>query len=173
MSVSSLLGESLLTQGFTGGGNTTVLVPAKPVRVTQAARKATVAQGLTLPYPACANERLQPVKFGPRKMGMTLTAKYRKYLADARAIVKASEIEPFEGDVKVTILVYRMRNKGDIDGIVKAALDVLQACEETGGYGMYKNDSQVGVCTLIREPNDKEDPRIEILCESIRDYKND
>jgi len=63
-------------------------------------------------------------------------------------------LSPLEGDVRLTLKVYRPRKKGDLDNRIKVLADALQ------GYA-YFDDSQIAEIHAYRY-DDKDCPRVEV-----------
>jgi Holliday junction resolvase RusA-like endonuclease len=76
---------------------------------------------------------------------------YKDYVALHCAI---SGIQPLQGEVCVSVDVYRPAKRGDLDNFLKVAIDSLI------GYA-YADDSQIVELHAMRH-DDKDDPRIEI-----------
>lgn len=104
---------------------------------------------LTLPYPPSAN-RLW------RRQGrhMVLSQEARDYKAEVAALAVMSVCEPLDGDIEITLHVYRPRKSGDLSNRIKVLEDSLQ------GYA-YVNDSQIVVIHAYRH-DDKINPRVEV-----------
>jgi len=66
----------------------------------------------------------------------------RTYQADLTARLTKLKRKPYRPPVTVdvTLIWYRGRKQGDLDGRVKVILDAMQA---EGKYGIYENDNQV------------------------------
>ena len=103
----------------------------------------------TLPYPTSVN-RLWTIAKNARRIVPTKGARY--YKQEVGWLL--AETDPLSGMVMLTIRVYRPRKAGDLDNVLKVALD---ACE---GY-MYVNDKQIEEIHAYRF-DDKHNPRIEI-----------
>jgi Holliday junction resolvase RusA-like endonuclease len=105
---------------------------------------------LTLPYPPPVNRMYR--HYNGRTV---LSAEARQYKRDVALIASARGCgEPLEGDVVVTMHIYRPRRVGDLDGRIKALLDALQGV-------CYLDDKQV--CELhAHRHEDKARPRVEV-----------
>lgn len=111
---------------------------------------------LRLPYPPQLNNSKIPTLVGGRPR-MVLSPKARDYK-------KATEhlklgVKPLRGEVSVVIYAYRPRKVGDIDGILKLALDAL-----TGAA--YEDDRQIVKLTVHRR-DDKANPRLVAIVDRI------
>ncbi len=102
---------------------------------------------LTLPVPPSANRYWR-------------SAQGRVYVSqeaqDYKRLVRllASEVEPFEGDVAVSINIYRARKSGDTDNFLKVTFDALKGI-------VYADDSAVVEIHAFRK-DDKANPRVEV-----------
>lgn len=104
---------------------------------------------LTLPYPPSCNAVWRNV------YGRTLlSSKARVYRNRVDSYCHVRRVTPLEGDVMVSIIAYRPRRVGDLDGVLKLTLDSLQ------GWA-FKNDKQV-VRIVAERRDDKANPRVEV-----------
>ncbi len=113
---------------------------------------------LTLPYPPSMNTYW---RFTNR--GVYLSKKGREY----KEIVSAANqaIEPFKDErLLVTIFVSQPdKRKRDLDNILKAILDSLNGIA-------YEDDSQIDELRVIRCAIDKENPRVDIRIDEIKQH---
>jgi crossover junction endodeoxyribonuclease RusA len=101
---------------------------------------------LTLPYPPSLNHAHYNVKGG----GRVLTAKARTFYANAAVIARSAGVERIEGDVVVTLYVYRAATNEDAENRAKFTLDALQGIA-------YDNDKQIVEIHIYRK--DAEQPK--------------
>ena len=116
-----------------------------------------IRQVLTLPFPPSANRYWR----FPRGLGYPLVsrdARAYKKLAAAKALQQG--ITPIDGDVQVRIYAFRPSRRGDIDNMLKVALDSLKGIA-------WKDDSQISFLTVVRF-EDKANPRLEIEFANIQ-----
>jgi len=104
---------------------------------------------VVLPYPPSVNHYL-------RHAGHVV---YRTKAAnDYREIVgwilHDMEVDPLQGALRVSIIAYRPRKAGDIDGILKVSLDAMNKLA-------YNDDKQIVELHVFRR-DDKHNPRLEI-----------
>lgn len=106
----------------------------------------------TLPYPPSVNNYL---RFSPKGFAyITTQAKQYKQVAKLQAL--AQGMRPIsEGEVSLTIKVFRPAKRGDIDNVLKVLLDSLNGVA-------YNDDKQIGELCISRF-EDKENPRVEIF----------
>jgi Holliday junction resolvase RusA-like endonuclease len=78
------------------------------------------------------------------------SAEAREYQADLVARLTKLKRKPYRPPVTldVTLIWYRGRKQGDLDGRVKVLLDCMQCSGEgvgagSGKYGIYENDNQI------------------------------
>lgn len=113
---------------------------AKPSPVTWAtahAEATATGWAFVLPTPERTNAIWRQWK------GRTLvSAKHRQDKATAPG--RFGKIEPFRGDVAVRLVWVRERRSGDVDGRIKATLDLLTA------IGVWLDDAQVADLQVIR-----------------------
>ena len=102
---------------------------------------------LTLDTPPSSNRYWRMGK--NRIYRSTEAVNYCNYVA---LLCNAAGIEPVDGDVAVTLHVYRAAKRGDLDNKIKCLLDSLQ------GYA-YHNDSQIAEIHAMRF-EDKHNPRV-------------
>lgn len=113
---------------------------------------------ITLPYAPSANNYRVPIKLG-KFVRLILSKEARTYFAKAEAIIKAAQLTPLEGPVRLDFAVYRPRRSGDLTNRLKIAEDCLK------GHA-YHDDEQVEHVTA-RRFEDKLNPRIEITVSKI------
>ena len=99
---------------------------------------------LTLPYPPSANRYWR--NFRGR---MVQSKAAREYIEQVRLAHSGHDL--MEGQVVVTVSLYRPRKSGDLDNFFKVALDALQGV-------VYKDDKQVIEIHAYRH-DDKQNPR--------------
>lgn len=104
---------------------------------------------ITLDYPPSSN-RYWRVYNGVVVRSEAATA----YIRHVALICSTAGIQPVDGDVVVTLRVYRPRKSGDLDNRLKVTLDALQ------GYA-YHNDDQIVGIHATRHDN-KDNPRVEV-----------
>lgn len=104
----------------------------------------------TLPYPPSANRYWRNVR------GRTLKSREaRRYAVECQWLARAeSDGALLQGEVAVTLRLYRPSKRGDLDNRIKVVLDALQGVA-------YADDKQVIEIHAYRY-DDKENPRIEI-----------
>lgn len=109
---------------------------------------------LTLPYPPGVNHYYRMVN-----NRMLLSKRGREY-KEAVALVCARAAAPMlEGDLVMTVRLFRPQRSGDIDGRMKGIFDSLQ------GW-IYKNDAQIVEMHVYRG-DDRPNPRVEVEVETI------
>jgi len=104
---------------------------------------------LTLPYPPTLNNM-----FITKGRIRVLSPKARAYKAEVVKRAQIARIEPIEGNVRVTMGIYRPRKIGDIDNLSKAIFDSLKG-------SAWHDDKQVVELHLFRY-DDKDNPRVEL-----------
>lgn len=104
---------------------------------------------LTLPLAPSAN------RYWRHFRGRTVvSAEAREYKETVGWICREHGIEPLEGDVVLTLDVYRARKAGDLDNKIKCCLDALNS-------HTWHDDKQI-VEIHARRFDDKKNPRIEV-----------
>jgi crossover junction endodeoxyribonuclease RusA len=91
----------------------------------------------------------------------------RAYKAQAGWLAKSQNAELLDGDIAVTLKLYRPQKKGDIDNRIKVLLDALQGVA-------FENDSQIVELHVFRY-DDKANPGVEVelwQVENERDEAN-
>lgn len=111
-------------------------------------------EALVLPYPPSTNNLYATVR-GRR----VLTREGRQYKAKATLLALAHGLRPLDGEVSVTLSLYRPRRAGDIDNSLKSVFDSLKGVA-------WHDDSQVKRIEAERF-EDKHNPRVEIVVESV------
>lgn len=86
-----------------------------------------------------------------------LSPKARAYKAEVKKQCQIARIKPIEGNLVVTMHIYRPRKVGDIDNLSKSVFDSLK------GYAWH-DDKQVVELHLYRH-DDKDAPRVELHIE--------
>lgn len=107
---------------------------------------------LTLPYPPSVN-RIWRI-FGNR---IIKSKEGRAYAHTVACMAKARQVTPVDGPLCVTVTAYRPQRRGDLDNVLKAALDALNGVA-------WADDSQV-VELHAKRRDDKHNPRLEVLVE--------
>lgn len=102
---------------------------------------------LTLPFPPLGNRYYRNCRGR-----MVLSKKGREYKDQ---VLKDHGGQQIEGEVRVWIRAFRPRRAGDIDSVLKCALDALQGVA-------YANDKQI-IGLYIDRDDDKKRPRLEVL----------
>jgi len=113
-----------------------------------------------LPYPPSIN-RYWTIAKNARRITPTTTGREYKELVRWQYINHV----PLDGPVHLRIHVYRPARRGDLDNILKTALDALEGVA-------YNNDKQIVEIHATRH-EDKENPRIEIEVGSTVLYRKD
>lgn len=135
---------TLVTDGYR-----TDVVPRVAVKVVQAG-----VQRITLDYPPSANRYWRV--YNNR---VVRSSEATDYVGHVAQVCQTAGIKPINGDVAVTLRVYRPQRSGDLDNRLKCCLDALQ------GYA-YHNDSQIVAIHATRH-DDKDCPRIELEIEEL------
>ena len=104
---------------------------------------------LTLPPPISANRYWRT--FRNRTV---VSAEAKTYKTTVGWIARAAIDEPLQGDLCVTLRVYRKAKRGDLDNYNKVLLDSLSGIA-------YTDDSQVTELHAYRY-DDKTNPRVEV-----------
>lgn len=104
---------------------------------------------LTLPYPPSVNRMYR------NQRGITVKSQEAKaYAWQVTSAANEQGATCFDGNVSVSIRVYRPRKSGDLDNRAKCVLDCLQGVA-------YSNDSQIVELHMYRY-DDKKNPRVEV-----------
>ena len=104
---------------------------------------------LTLPTPPSANRYWRTYR-----NRVTVSDEAKTYKTAVGWIARAVIDEPLQGDVSVTLKVYRKAKRGDLDNYNKVLLDSLSGIA-------YRDDSQVTELHAYRF-DDKHNPRVEV-----------
>lgn len=112
---------------------------------------------VTLPYPPSVNRYL---RFSPKGWAYT-TKEAKTYKQGAKLRALTQGMRPVtEGEVALSLAVYRPRKRGDIDNVLKVLLDALNGVA-------YVDDGQIGELHIHRL-EDAANPRVEV-CVTLRD----
>lgn len=104
---------------------------------------------IALPYPPAANRYWRSVA------GRVLVSREaREYKHAAALMALAAGVRPLDGEVAVSLHIYRPRKSGDLDGRIKVTLDALNGIA-------WRDDSQVAELHAYRH-EDKTHPRAEV-----------
>jgi crossover junction endodeoxyribonuclease RusA len=104
---------------------------------------------LTLPVPVSAN------RYWRHAQGRTyISAEAKAYKAEVGWLARAAGAQLLDGDLSLTMIVYRPAKRGDLDNYTKILADSLQGV-------LYDNDSQI-VRILAERHDDKHNPRVEV-----------
>lgn len=117
---------------------------------------------ITVPNPPRSN-----VMYRMGKQRMYMPAKFKAFKDSVLAQCAEQRMKPLEGDVEVSMVWYRARKSGDIDGRIKIVLDSLQSARSK--YGAYINDSQVRKLTIERRDTEPRRSRMVINVKPWRD----
>lgn len=109
---------------------------------------------LTLPYPPSANRYWRVAK-----NRIYRSSEANAYIEQVQSLCNLENVEPMEGNIAVTLEVYRPRQSGDLDNRAKICLDAIQS------YA-YHNDNQIVEIHATRH-DDKRNPRIELTIEEV------
>jgi Holliday junction resolvase RusA-like endonuclease len=112
-----------------------------------------MSQSVTLPYPPSVNHLFFTDRHGKRR----LSEAGRQFKHDAGCKALAQGMRPRAGAVKVTLVLYRPRKRGDADNPVKVCLDSLTRIA-------WEDDEQVVELHVYRR-DDRERPRVEVTVE--------
>lgn len=86
-----------------------------------------------------------------------MSAEARAYKHNVRLLALDAGFIPYQGDVSVSVSIYRPRKRGDTDNTLKVLLDALSGMA-------YADDSQVTEIHAFRF-DDKANPRVEVRIE--------
>ena len=106
-------------------------------------------QTVTLPLGPSANRYWR--KFKNR---MVISAEAVAYKREVAVLAQAAALPLLEGDIAITLDVYRRQRSGDLDNRIKVTLDALQGIA-------YTDDKQI-VEIHARRFDDKKNPRVEV-----------
>lgn len=90
---------------------------------------------------------------------MSQRARQYKATVKFKAMQEHDLPDPLEGEVVVSLVVYRKRKVGDLDNFQKVLLDALRGVA-------FNDDSQV-VEIHARREDDAENPRVEVRVEAL------
>lgn len=107
------------------------------------------AINLTLPYPPSANHYLRRTS-----RGVYRTPEAQAYKETVALTLRLEGVEPLTGDLEIVVDAYRPRKRGDLDNILKVALDSLNGLA-------WHDDKQIARITANRHDDPKR-PRLEI-----------
>lgn len=105
---------------------------------------------LTLDVPPSANRYFRMVQ--GRMIRSREANNYKDYVA---LVCATAGIQPLDGDVRVTLHIYRKQRRMDTDNALKICLDALQ------GY-CYHNDAQIAELHATRHDTEPHAARVEI-----------
>lgn len=108
---------------------------------------------LTLPFPPYTNN-LYFSKMVKNRVIRIPTSQATNFKKQVAKICRFECVQPFVGEVAVSINVYRPRRVGDLDGTFKALFDGLK------GWA-FEDDKQIVEIHAVRY-EDKVNPRVEI-----------
>ena len=111
---------------------------------------------LVLPYPPSVNAAWRAVKIG-KNVRVLLSREGRQYRIAAKKAATEQNAKMLDGELAVTIRLYRPRRSGDTDNRIKPILDALQGIA-------YADDKTIGELHVYRF-DDKELPRAVIEIE--------
>ena len=117
------------------------------------------AVSLVLPIPPNANN-YRGISWKARRFFLRPPAIEYRATVKARALA-AGIREPMQGEVDVSIRIFRARRSGDTDGFLKVLLDAMQE-------SVYVNDKQVRDIFVERRDS-KERPRVEVDVRHVPD----
>ena len=107
---------------------------------------------LTLPYPPSANRYYRVYQGIARRSREAID-----YKAEVAWLARQAGVEPLEGDVVLTMHIYRPRRAGDLDNRIKVTVDALNGIA-------YSDDSQIVELHAFRH-DDRARPRVEVAVE--------
>jgi crossover junction endodeoxyribonuclease RusA len=107
----------------------------------------------TLPYPPSVNSAWRAVKIG-KFVRVLLSKEGRLFRIAAQAAAKKQNVKNHEGELAVTLRLFRPRRSGDTDNRIKPVLDALQGIA-------YDDDKTIGELHVYRF-EDKANPRVEV-----------
>lgn len=117
-------------------------------------RPASNGKKLILPYPPSAN-----VMWRTTKQGHTyLSAEAKAFKEEVKARAIEQKVKRIDGDVILTIEVFRPQRSGDLDNRLKATLDSIKNIA-------FEDDKKVVEIHAYRY-EDKLDPRVEVRVQS-------
>lgn len=108
----------------------------------------------TLPYPPSAN------RYWRYNRGQIhVSEEARDFKREAAWMAVLAGVECLEGNVKITLRVYRPARRGDLDNSIKVLIDALRGI-------VYNDDDQIVELHALRF-DDKTDPRVVVKLESL------
>ena len=107
------------------------------------------AKTITLPYPPSANRYWRVFRGRP-----VTSAEARDYKLEAALRARVAGVKLIEGEVSLSLRVYRPRKAGDLSNRIKVIEDALQGIA-------YTDDKQVVEIHALRF-DDAQNPRIEV-----------
>lgn len=119
----------------------------------------TVPITLHLPYPPPTNNLYFSFVTKDKRVIRIPTDRAKQFKAEVALMCRRLDVQPFIGEVKATLDVYRPRRVGDLDGTFKAVFDALK--------GFAFNDDKQIVEIYAKRHDDKERPRVEITIEAV------
>lgn len=116
---------------------------------------------ITLPWPPSLNN----LYFNASRGGRVKSKRYAAWSTEAWAILRQQRPEAVQGPFRLTIIAERPDNRRrDLDGLLKAPLDLLVAC------GIVQDDSLAQQLTIGWSPNAPAKPGcVRITLEAVDD----
>ena len=108
---------------------------------------------LCVPVPPSAN------RYWRNFNGVTVVSQEARDYKDAVRML-CGQVSPFEGEVAVSLTVYRARKAGDLDNYLKVLLDALKGV-------LYHDDSAITEIQAFRE-DDKISPRVMVTAWEVK-----
>ena len=125
---------------------------------------------LILPFPPYVNQL-----YGTKRNGQKFKKKaHRAFFTEVHRIIQDKKLKPLEGELEVSITLFRPRDTGDIDGPLKTLFDAMEQPSDliphgdkkkrvkTSDYGVYVDDKQI-IDLHVYKRIDKNNPRVEVL----------
>lgn len=116
---------------------------------------------LTLPLPPSVNHMYERGREGK----VHLSEAVRVFRAETQLICAVANVAPIEGDVSLTLVFYFADKRSDLSNRIKAVEDAIQ------GY-LFLNDRQI-VDAHQRKLYDKNEPRVEVICQPFSEVENE
>ena len=103
---------------------------------------------------------------------------HREYFDTIHTYMLKNKVKPLEGEIELSIVLYRPRKSGDIDGPLKTLFDAMEQPSalvpsngkkkrmKTSPFGVYVNDSQI-IDLHVYKRLDKDNPRVEIQIDEV------
>lgn len=85
---------------------------------------------------------------------MVVSNEARSYKEQAGWLAKGAQVDMINGDVSLTVKVFRPQKRGDLDNTLKVLIDSLKGI-------VYQDDDQVTEIHAFLH-DDKHDPRVEL-----------